>query len=150
MPVTRTYLVDQDLYLALVSPARALGLMDHGIFLVGGEDWCLVRCRSEAEAPLVYMLLTAPEHPWRVALVDGQIIAPSIWRDEVQDAITASPYADLAQVLAVVDLSLSTPDDHDRLIEAVRSQGYYVEMHRSEDALIKLDQPETAPVSLHQ
>ncbi len=128
MSVTRTYLVDEDPFDSLICPARALGLTTGRIFLIGDDDRCLVRCRSEADIDLIYLYLTGPDRRWQVAVVDGQIHVPSLWRDEIAEAIKDSPYSEVAQVLIAVDLSLPTANEHDRLTQAITSAGHYVEV----------------------
>lgn len=127
MSVTRTYLVEGDPVDILIGPARALGLTNGRIFLIG-DDLCVVRCRSKADINLIYIFLTGLDRQWPVAVVDGQIRVPSLWRDEIAEAIEDSPYSEFAQVLTAVDLSLPTANEHDRLAKAITSAGHHVEV----------------------
>lgn len=120
--VTRRYAVAAPVY--RVEGWLAVEKLIHGATqnVIVGHDRCLIPCHTKTDETLVYMCLV--DQPYNIDRSTDLLVADEAWHDEIAHDIANLSVSLAAQVLSLVDVTLSVVD-HGRLRHALRQRGVF-------------------------
>lgn len=90
--------------------------------VIVGHDRCLIPCLTNRDETLVYMCLV--DEPYGIERSAGMLVADAAWHDEIAHDIASLSVPLAAQVLSLVDVTLSV-FDHGLLRHALRERGVF-------------------------